>query len=194
MPAPRVTIEDLQRGVERYVKGDRPWNHTPWLVDWYIIFDGELYPLKYTYALSANCPPTDFNTNQMKSAMKGLGVSFYSLKEHAKHQNTFAEQVSNSLNDPASRKRRLRKANKKPTARYIVSIVFDRNPDVVAEVLSRAGGSCESCGAEAPFTRASNGTPYLEVHHKQPLADGGDDSVPNAEALCPNCHREKHYG
>ncbi|WP_415874108.1 HNH endonuclease [Domibacillus aminovorans] len=46
-----------------------------------------------------------------------------------------------------------------------------------------------SCGHEAPFLHASNGTPYLEVHHVIPLSKGGDDTVVNAQSLCPNCHR-----
>lgn len=36
--------------------------------------------------------------------------------------------------------------------------------------------------------------PTLEVHHLRRLADGGSDTVANAVALCPNCHREIHYG
>ncbi|MHC1750389.1 MAG: HNH endonuclease [Cellulosilyticaceae bacterium] len=53
---------------------------------------------------------------------------------------------------------------------------------------------CERCGATAPFIRASDGTPYLEVHHKIRLADGGEDTVENAMTVCPNCHRELHLG
>jgi 5-methylcytosine-specific restriction protein A len=34
----------------------------------------------------------------------------------------------------------------------------------------------------------------LEVHHKKQLSEGGEDTVENAIALCPNCHREAHYG
>ncbi|NWD06389.1 HNH endonuclease [Pseudomonas gingeri] len=71
---------------------------------------------------------------------------------------------------------------------------YDRNPDVVAQVLLRAQGICEACAKPAPFRRSSNGTPYLEVHHIVQLAHGGDDSVDNAQALCPNCHREMHFG
>lgn len=71
--------------------------------------------------------------------------------------------------------------------------MFDRNPDVVAEVLTRAAGICEACNDPAPFIRRSNGTPYLEVHHKQWLSDEGEDTVGNAIALCPNCHRKAHY-
>ncbi|MEE7094460.1 HNH endonuclease, partial [Escherichia coli O10] len=39
-----------------------------------------------------------------------------------------------------------------------------------------------------------DGTPFLEVHHIEWLSKGGEDSVENAIALCPNCHRQAHYG
>lgn len=88
----------------------------------------------------------------------------------------------------------LAKWPKKPKKKSVTSTAFDRNPHVVAAVLQRAAGSCESCECSAPFARKSNGTPYLEVHHKTQLASGGDDTVENAIALCPNCHRRHHYG
>ena len=37
-----------------------------------------------------------------------------------------------------------------------------------------------------------DGTHYLEVHHIDQLAKGGADTVENAVALCPNCHRKMH--
>lgn len=89
---------------------------------------------------------------------------------------------------------RLEKASHKPAARKVETTIYDRNPDVVAEVLYRAQGRCESCGDQAPFFRRSDGSPYLEVHHTIQIAEGGDDTVANAEALCPNCHRQAHYG
>jgi 5-methylcytosine-specific restriction protein A len=76
----------------------------------------------------------------------------------------------------------------------VFSTVYQRNPDVVAEVLARANGVCEGCQSPAPFIRAKDGTPYLEVHHNVQLALGGDDTVKNAVALCPNCHRKAHFG
>ncbi|MFJ5366858.1 HNH endonuclease [Pectobacterium punjabense] len=76
----------------------------------------------------------------------------------------------------------------------IQSEYFIRNPDVVAEVLIRANGKCERCDSNAPFLRRRDNTPYLEVHHKTPLAEGGEDTVENTTALCPNCHRYLHYG
>jgi 5-methylcytosine-specific restriction protein A len=65
---------------------------------------------------------------------------------------------------------------------------------VVAERLEIANGKCEKCGNPAPFIRDKDKTPYLEVHHKIQLSKGGWDELENTEALCPNCHREKHYG
>lgn len=93
-----------------------------------------------------------------------------------------------------NRQARLARAPKKPSKRTATITVFDRNPDVVAEVLERANGICEDCGEPAPFIRARDGAPYLEVHHNTPLSQDGDDTVENAIALCPNCHRKAHYG
>ncbi len=92
------------------------------------------------------------------------------------------------------RRQRLASAPKKPRRMEVTTTVFLRNPDVVAEVTERAKGHCESCSRPAPFTRARNNTPYLEVHHRVPLALDGEDTVENAIALCPNCHRQRHYG
>jgi hypothetical protein len=96
--------------------------------------------------------------------------------------------------DPEARRARLERACTTPGTRTTTHVVFTRNPDVVAEVLFRAAGTCELCGDPAPFMRASDGTPYLEVHHRRPLADGGEDTIGNAVAACPNCHRQQHFG
>ena len=96
--------------------------------------------------------------------------------------------------DPASRAARLTAAPEIPERYMVLTTAYRRNPDVVAEVLIRAGGVCESCSASAPFLKDSDGSPYLEVHHKKRLADGGFDTVANAIALCPNCHRNAHFG
>lgn len=107
----------------------------------------------------------------------------------------FDDQVSRSLSDsPEKRRKRLKSAPAKPRKVTVTTYVFVRNADVVAEVLYRANGACEGCMKEAPFMRRASGEPYLEVHHRTPLAQGGDDTVLNAIALCPNCHRQHHYG
>lgn len=91
------------------------------------------------------------------------------------------------------RNERLANASKKADTRIIISQVYKRNFDVVAEVKFRANGICQLCKKYAPF-EDSKGKPYLEVHHWIPLAEKGDDTVENAVALCPNCHRRAHYG
>lgn len=107
----------------------------------------------------------------------------------------FEAAVQQSLADTAAKRTaRLSSAGKLPKRITVMSTAFVRNPDVVAEVLIRAKGTCACCKAHAPFLRKSTGEPYLEVHHTIPLAAGGEDTVENAEALCPNCHREKHFG
>lgn len=80
---------------------------------------------------------------------------------------------------------------KKPSKSRVNTIVYYRDPVIAAAVKERANGQCDLCGQPAPFNNA-NGFPYLEEHHLVRLADGGDDSVNNAVALCPNCHRKMH--
>lgn len=70
--------------------------------------------------------------------------------------------------------------------------MIERLPAVKAWVLQEAGGMCELCGQPGPFILPT-GEKYLEVHHIKQLADGGPDSVENAVAVCPNCHRLLHW-
>lgn len=107
----------------------------------------------------------------------------------------FNTQIDKSLSDSStSREKRLSNSPIYPEKKLIQIEYFIRNPDVVAEVLIRANGKCERCNSNAPFLRRRDNTPYLEVHHKTPLAEGGEDTVENTTALCPNCHRYLHYG
>ncbi|GEK72227.1 MULTISPECIES: HNH endonuclease [Halomonas] len=106
---------------------------------------------------------------------------------------TFATEVNerrslyrdNALTPPAGRQ--------SPGKISVSATVYERDPDVVACVLTQADGVCECCDSPAPFTR-EDGSLFLEVHHLKRLADGGPDIVENAIGLCPNCHRELHAG
>ncbi|WP_247256129.1 HNH endonuclease [Pseudomonas moorei] len=79
--------------------------------------------------------------------------------------------------------------------RYNVSSVtqFQRDASVKAWVLKVAKGVCECCEQPAPFETV-DGLPFLEVHHVRKLAENGADTISNAVATCPNCHRALHYG
>jgi len=49
------------------------------------------------------------------------------------------------------------------------------------KLIAARGGACEVCGAPADV-RA------LEVHHRQPVLQGGDDREENLQVLCFACH------
>lgn len=97
-----------------------------------------------------------------------------------------AERYDDSSSEPPT-------GNREPHAIATEVIQYQRDQNVVSWVQMQANDACESCGRKAPFLR-DDGTPFLEVHHLRRLADGGSDTVTNAIAVCPNCHRELHYG
>ena len=82
---------------------------------------------------------------------------------------------------------------KLPRTRFMMVKVKIRNAKVATDVRGIANGICECCKQKASFVTAE-GIPYLEIHHLKMLADGGSDTIQNAVAVCPNCHRELHYG
>ena len=88
----------------------------------------------------------------------------------------------------------LKEAPQKPKRIITTTTCFEYNPVVIATRLALAEGKCEKCGQEAPFISALDGMPYLEVHHIKSIAEGGEDTVDNTIALCPNCHKEIHFG
>ncbi len=103
--------------------------------------------------------------------------------------------INNSRKDSKdARQDRLLKASKMPESILKIQRGYNRNYDVIVSVLDRANGICEKCNEFAPFNRKSDNSPYLEVHHKIMLSKGGEDTVENAMAVCPNCHKELHYG
>jgi len=73
-----------------------------------------------------------------------------------------------------------------------LSKFYFRDFQVRQSVLSRAQGRCEYCGSQ-PFLKA-DGKPFLECHHIISLAEQGPDAMDNVIALCPNHHREAHFG
>ena len=69
---------------------------------------------------------------------------------------------------------------------------YERDDEVRKFVLLRANGRCEYCG-KSTFVN-SKGINYLESHHIIALANKGKDTVDNVIALCPDHHREAHFG
>lgn len=96
--------------------------------------------------------------------------------------------------DPANILKRARAAKGKPATKLVQRQEFVRNPYVVAGALIRAHEKCEMPGCSSALFAKDDGSIYLEVHHVRPLGEGGDDTLKNAAAVCPSCHRELHFG
>jgi 5-methylcytosine-specific restriction protein A len=104
-------------------------------------------------------------------------------------QNSLAQKVT------SLRKRHLGRiptGTSSPAVVTSTTTTFVRDPAVKAWVLQCAKGTCEGCDNPAPFI-GQDGLPYLEVHHVMPLSSHGSDTITNAVALCPNCHRRCHF-
>lgn len=103
-------------------------------------------------------------------------------KKHDKIKNLSSNQLLNKI----------KKISSTP-AKYQVSVTYyTRNKSIKEWTERRAEGVCELCESPAPFTR-KDGSPYLEIHHIKQLSEGGDDSIENTVAVCPNCHRKLHH-
>ena len=84
------------------------------------------------------------------------------------------------------------KQNKKPGKRDIVTPQYIRSAELAEFIKRLAEGKCDLCENPAPFFTRGN-IPYLECHHILWLSEGGEDSIENTVALCPNCHRKMHF-
>jgi len=165
-----------------------------------------LEPQNLEFALQGLQKKIDYEDNmEPKGKVRGLRKvlsEFQQVVALRRHTETpeeadknFQDQLAVAIADtPANRSKRLSSAPRLPRIGVREIQYFYRNPDVAAEVLLRASGNCEACKRPAPFISKATGSPYLEVHHRTPLASGGEDTVENCVAVCPNCHRSAHFG
>ena len=117
------------------------------------------------------------------------------MKTNSDFENEFQEEIREAKKlSKEKRHKKLSNLDPIPTKKTVIQTIFNRNQYVVVEVLDRANGICERCEKPAPFLKDLDNNPYLEVHHIKPLAKGGNDTIDNAVGICPNCHRQAHYG
>lgn len=86
---------------------------------------------------------------------------------------------------------KMQSIDNKPYTKSVVLNQFIRNEYIREYTKIRANGICELCDKLAPFIDVY-GVPFLETHHVVFLSKGGDDTIDNVVALCPNCHRKIH--
>jgi 5-methylcytosine-specific restriction endonuclease McrA len=99
----------------------------------------------------------------------------------------YAQIDMESLRDRASR------INHNPTSVEQIIRTYPRNSVLKNYVKRRSNYSCEIPNCNYVGFLKSDGEQYIEVHHIIPLSEGGEDSIFNTVALCPNCHRAIHY-
>ena len=149
------------------------------------------------FSLKKYCKPTDLIAFTVIGGRLEIinCSSFKNLNKYLNNNFIYQIGVSNNLKNFNSQSNpSMPKGRKKPQIGSGKIKTFNRDPAVEAWVLNNSKGVCESCKASAPFLRKRDGSSYLEIHHVKRLADGGSDTVANAIAICPNCHREFHYG
>jgi len=69
---------------------------------------------------------------------------------------------------------------------------YRRDAAVRNYVIQRSKGCCEYCGMRG--FEMPDGSFYVEAHHVIALSAQGPDTVDNVIALCPEHHRQAHYG
>lgn len=155
---------------------------------------------EYNFIISYCLIPYFTNINVVKNQDRHGHDVFVFLLEAIGADNTrqfveAAHEKAVSKNLEKSKEELLKTAAKKSkkgsSSKVTTTKVYDRDPEISAYVKKRADGKCDLCGSLAPFFD-SKGNPYLEEHHVERLADGGEDTISNAVALCPNCHRKVH--
>ena len=159
---------------------------------------------KLTNQFSTSILIKESNGEALKPRSRSGGWSYvYALPLLSYDETVVKERLDDELQRAISiaskdsdelRNKRLAEAPKYPEKVQTISYDFRRNPYVIDFVLKRAMGKCELCGSDAPFFKASDGSLYLEIHHWTKLSEGGEDTVENAGALCPNCHKQAHFG
>jgi len=110
--------------------------------------------------------------------------------EHVNKNYSHTSKKINKLSDDQVR-RRAEHARVHSGVRKVSSKQYYRDPWVAENAKRVADGFCQLCNKKAPFTN-TKGDPYLETHHIIWVSKGGDDTVKNTVALCPNCHRKMH--
>ncbi len=116
-------------------------------------------------------------------------IELFDEKSFQNEHINFELEVASKLKKPPKNPT----GTKSPKKKNVSAEQVIRDPEVHAWVLHNSKWICECCDKPSPFLKP-DGKGYLEVHHLKRLADGGSDTIENAIAVCPNCHRELHYG
>ncbi|WP_338472815.1 HNH endonuclease [Niallia sp. XMNu-256] len=159
-------------------------------------------PQKYVYMGIVELAGEPYQERQLDTLGQNRQVWVFSLQVKGKKQNVaIPEKWIKSKQE--LRKKKAKKLNDEELAaraktivhhhvkRKITSITYERDPFVTEFAKRWANGVCQLCEKTAPFLN-KNREPHLHTHHIKWLSRGGEDSIANTIALCPNCHDKMH--
>jgi 5-methylcytosine-specific restriction enzyme A len=119
------------------------------------------------------------------------GFKPYSLpKELVQAKETAREKIAKKLSNEELAKR-AKHASRKSKSRKVTTKTYERDAYVSEYAKRWANGICQLCEKPAPF-KNKQGEPHLHTHHIEWLSRGGEDSIYNTVAICPNCHDRMH--
>lgn len=141
----------------------------------------EIQPDKYNTPRKVYVFPLKFKHGQERVIIS---------KKAMQTKEQIQEKKAKKLDDEELKKKASFAPNQ-PGSRIVTTTTYDRNSFVSEYAKRRANGICQLCEQLAPF-KDKKGNPYLENHHIVWLSKGGEDTMKNTVALCPNCHRKMH--
>jgi 5-methylcytosine-specific restriction protein A len=161
-----------------------------------------LDPMKYTYAGEVEVVGAPYQEEQLDETGQTRKVWMFPIRiknggtipKLTEQQARVIEESHALIARHLSMKElqdRAEKAKKKPAVRMAQTATYVRDAAVAEYTKRLAGGACDLCEKVAPF-RNKRSEAYLECHHIIWLAQGGEDTIANTVALCPNCHRKMH--
>ena len=121
----------------------------------------------------------------------GDGVKSFGLNEKCERENIWKYDWDSWRNTKNIIKT-VDEIEKNSEKKEYITEQFSRDSKVREQVIKEANGVCQGCKKQS-FEK-ENGEIYLEVHHKIYLSQNGADTVENCVALCPNCHKNEHFG
>jgi 5-methylcytosine-specific restriction protein A len=161
-----------------------------------------LDPLKYTYAGEVELVAAPYQEEQLDDRRQVRKVWMFPVKLTSGGTiPTLTDEQARAIEENHARlarrlsmeelQARAKRANKQPSVRTAQASTFVRDAAVAEYVKRLASGLCDLCEKPAPFKNKQKEA-YLECHHVIWLAQGGEDTIGNTVALCPNCHRKMH--
>jgi 5-methylcytosine-specific restriction protein A len=159
-------------------------------------------PFKYTYAGEVKLVGAPYQEEQLDDEKHARQVWMFPVRlkpggaipvlteEQARVIEASHAQKARQLSDDEL-KARAKRGEGKPATRTAQTTAYVRDAAVAEYAKRLAKGLCDLCEMPAPFKNKKN-EDYLECHHIVWLAKGGEDTIANTIALCPNCHRKVH--